>query len=82
MEALGFELDFSDLMIQQAMDSIFEFGMAKQTTVAYAFIDRIHLSTVSNMFYPKNLEQRMLELRQHARHVDIVFSRTDIFNKE
>jgi len=82
METLGYEIDFSDPLIQQALDSIFEYGMAKQTTIAYAFIDRIHLSTVTSMYYPKSLEQRMLALKQHARHVDIVFSRTDIFNKE
>jgi inorganic pyrophosphatase/exopolyphosphatase len=64
------------------MDSIFEFGMAKQNTVAYAFIDRIHLSSVESMYYPSDLEQQMLELKQQARYIDIVFSRTDIFNKE
>jgi len=82
METLGYEFDFSDPVIQQAMDSIFEFGMTKQTTVSYAFIDRIHLSTITNMYYPKTLEQNMLKLKQHAKHVDIVFSKTDIFNKE
>jgi len=82
MDTLGCEFDFSDPLIQQAMDSIFEFGMTKQTTIAYAFIDRIHLSTVISMCYPKNLEQRMIALKQQAKHIDIVFSKTDIFNKE
>jgi len=82
MDTLDLKFDFSDPLIQQAMDSIFEFGMANQAAITYAFIDRIHLNTVTNMFYPKTLETRMLELKQHARHIDIVFSKTDIFNKE
>lgn len=81
METLDLKFDFSDPLIQQALDSIFEFGMTKQTTITYAFIDRIHLNTIISMFYPKTLEARMMELKQHAKHVDIVFSKTDIFNK-
>jgi hypothetical protein len=82
METLGYEFDFSDPLIQQAMNSIFEYGIKKQSALAYAFIDRIYLSTVTSLYYPKSLEQRMNDLRHYAKHMDIIFSKTEIFNKE
>ena len=82
LETLDLKFDFSDPMIRQALDSIFEFGMSAQKSITYAFIDRIHLNTVTSIFYPTVLEKKIIELKQQNKMVDIVFSKTEIFGKK